>query len=592
MTNSRLGVALVSATLLTSTLAFAQNNNEETSKTNFITLFSAGVDTLLASPVDSGLRNALGMIDFSSMPMPGMQDKRAQRYSQAIYDMLTDEMSLSIDVDVDELKAAMSGQGMTKQVYSLQLDVYGKNADQNKFYSDQVGSLIANTNMFGTPVNSTKDPSLSFVKSNEPDAPEIYYGSTMLGGKPAFVMALNDMTKEPVSLSGYGAFRMDMGVLQPFMEMAMSQAERSLQTPQTSMAMSMLKQAGIMNDPPTVISFAMGQAKDRTYMAGSYTNCGELLDRFISSSGLTIDDMKLIPQNTTYAAISKINLPKYMNFYLDMMSQMAGQSSNPNAPKPMEMLNNMLGFNVQTQFVDYFGETFGMYQAPDTGGQSILAMVAFLELSNSEGMKKSMSQLIESVNKNLSAGPPVQLIEYQVKGNDMTTLSFPGMPIPLELSMGIGSNHLFLGFSPQSVLAAMEQASGDKMSLLNKSILDNPKFTSMGGDRYAGAIQAQFLDTEAYLSSGYSLTNLGFAAISNLSRRPGVADSGVAMVMPTYNELAKDVRASVSLTRRQGNDLVYEAELDRSLLVNATAMVGCLKQLMDFVPVAALLAAN
>ena len=155
--------------------------------------------------------------------------------------------------------------------------------------------------------------------------------------------------------------------------------------------------------------------------------------------------------------------------------------------------------------------------------------------------------------------------------------------------MGIGGNHIVLGTSPQSVVAAMEQASGEKMAMVNSSILDNTKFMDMGGKRCMGAMQVQFYDTEAYLESGYSLTNLAFAAISNMSRTPGLPSSGVGMVMPTYEELAKNVRSCVSIASMQGDDFHYEAVLDRSVLVNATAIMGGLKQFIDILPLAAVI---
>jgi hypothetical protein len=242
----------------------------------------------------------------------------------------------------------------------------------------------------------------------------------------------------------------------------------------------------------------------------------------------------------------------------------------------------LLGVNIETQFADYLGQTLGIYQSPETGGQSLMAMVVFVELSNSDGMKQTIDKFLAAFKKNKPGGMRgIELLQWNYQGNDLITLSFSGMPIPLELSMGMGEKHLFMGASPQSVIAAMQQASGNKVSLLNKSILDNTGFMSMGGDRYAGAMQVQFFDTAAFIDNGYSLTNMMFAAISNVSRRPGASNRSANLVMPTYAKLVDNLRGSVSLTRRQGNSIYYEAEMDRSFLANTTALVGSFKQFID-----------
>ena len=585
---SRLCLTLATVSFLASSLALGKNQAKEEAKTNFITLYSGGINMLLASPVDAGLRNALNMIDFSQMQMPGMGNSQDP---QAIYEMLMSKMSLSINIDNEMFRAAMSGEQIQSPPYSAQLNVYGKNADQNKYFAERVGGMLAQTGQWAAPTPSANHPGMMFLKQRDPDSPNTNFGETMIGDKSAFVLAMNSMSQTPVSLDGYGlpdgikpalAFRMDMGALKPIMQGYKDALSNAAANPQTSMAMGLLNQMGLMSDTPPVISFAMGQAQDRTYVAGSYMNCGEMLEQFGTTSGLAMEDMKLIPQTATYANISKMNLANYVKFYINMMNDLAGQSSGQDSPKPVEMLNNLLGVNIETQFADYLGQTLGIYQSPETGGQSLMAMVVFVELSNSDGMKKTIDKFIAAFKKNKPSGMrAIELLQWNYQGNDLITLSFSGMPIPLELSMGMGDNHIFMGASPQSVIAAMQQASGNKVSLLNKSILDNTAFMSMGGDRYAGAMQVQFFDTAAFIDNGYSLTNMMFAAISNVSRRPGASNRSANLVMPTYDKLVENLRGSVSITRRQGNSIYYEAEMDRSFLANTTALVGSLKQFID-----------
>jgi hypothetical protein len=162
----------------------------------------------------------------------------------------------------------------------------------------------------------------------------------------------------------------------------------------------------------------------------------------------------------------------------------------------------------------------------------------------------------------------VEMRDWTSGDQKLTTLTFPGLPIPLEPTFAIHDGWIFKGLTPQAVLGAIDQAKG------KTSLLDNAAMTEMASGPLEDLMSFGWLDAPALLSDGYGWTAALGAMLSNGVRSPRDSSRGAGLIVPPFNRLAAGAKPTVLLGRMVGADLVATGQTDRSVLVNATAMFG------------------
>src|SRR4029077_20108879 len=115
--------------------------------------------------------------------------------------------------------------------------------------------------------------------------------------------------------------------------------------------------------------------------------------------------------------------------------------------------------------VAHLGETIGMYSSDTTGGGGLMSMVAFVEVKNADGLNQTMARIRGMLNQigQQQAKGYVRIGERDLGGQKVMTLTFPGIPIPLEVCWGVADGYLYAAASPNAFLAAVQQGkSGGK----------------------------------------------------------------------------------------------------------------------------------
>jgi prepilin-type processing-associated H-X9-DG protein len=194
---------------------------------------------------------------------------------------------------------------------------------------------------------------------------------------------------------------------------------------------------------------------------------------------------------------------------------------------------------------------------------------------------RRLSEKINTLTRQHAKGY-IQLRSTPRQGLSLTTLTFPGLPIPLEISWTVSEGYLVAGATPHAVMAAVEHARG-----AGPSLLDNASFREMGGDLWEGASYLTFTDIPRLARSGYGLAQLACSAIANGVRSPANPQRDPGLILPRFNELIEGASASVSMYRLDGNDLVGTFQSDRSFLVNLCGGLGVVGQSASSVGMAA-----
>lgn len=528
-------------------------------------IYSGGLERMMVDDKDQGLVKALRMINDRVSELPAELDNPMIPVPaiQLVYDLLSNQVLLRAGMIEDADPQA--GPPFYAQINFMR-DAEGAQALANRLA--QMMQMVPMPSM-------PSDEAEGFSEIDLEGVP-LYYGPWLEDGPPAVIVALNRLDTKmpnkpelglPEGVRPAMALKFDAAAVGPLAEMLLMGAG-----PQAEMIREQLEMYGLMGPDAGTITAAMGHSDDRMHgimRFGKYVQAATRQGTLVTEP-LTLAHMKMIPADATIAEAGKAKFSAFLDMFTQQMGQMDPMGDEID---PIEMLAEETGFHLKKDLFEHLGETWGFYMSDSTGGGGLFSSVMFIELSNPDGLNASLDKLSETINA-LGAEHAkgyVQLRDTTVAGHALKMLTFPGLPIPLEISCGASGNYFFAGLTPHAIVAAMEQAKGNK-----PSILDNPRFMEMGGENWQGSMQFAFMDTPRMVRSGYGFTSLICAAISNAVRSPSDASRDAGLILPSFNDLLKGAKASTSFYRIDGNDMIVTTQADRSFLVNLAGGLGML----------------
>jgi hypothetical protein len=92
--------------------------------------------------------------------------------------------------------------------------------------------------------------------------------------------------------------------------------------------------------------------------------------------------------------------------------------------------------HLQRDLLDYPGETWVTYMSEGSGGEGLMSTVAFVEARGAEALAAALQRFearIDQAGREDLRGY-VRLRRFRDGGASVTTLAFPGLPVPLEPS--------------------------------------------------------------------------------------------------------------------------------------------------------------
>lgn len=539
----------------------------EASGSDAIVLYSAGMDGILDDSKDAGLHAALLLMEQHGLSLPPDVSARDAIGINTVVNMLLSESELRLRVDPSLAKQGQPPVAMTMSSGGNA----GWSVDAIQTRMDLILKETGEPKSEADPDN----PSLMRFKPTGGNAPYIWYGVE----SDQFMVGINGVPEtNKVDWSGCGlptgvdpllGMIVDFNQMQPLMGMA---------TMMVPNAADMLESFGLVGPDALKFEFGIGRGSDRMHLGGRITNYGRHFGDDLVAGGIRAADLAVLPQDTVSAKITRFHFSSFLNNMLEMAGSMAlptGAGPDKESTSPLEqaraMSKMMLGIDPKTELIDYLGDTMTYYRSQSTGGGGLMSTVLLVELSNADGMATTLGTLSSRINAMASPMTEgyVQFSNWSdpVCG-EVISLVFPGVPVPIELSMVVKGDWLVTTLTPQAMIAACKQFSS-KLSLA-----DNPRFASSIGSKALGAVQVSFDDGPAQLSEGYGMMAGLMAAVSNYTRPRSDAKSGVVMTLPTYNELIKNARPCAMTVRSVGDDLVYTGTCDSSINVLMTSSLA------------------
>lgn len=425
-------------------------------------------------------------------------------------------------------------------------------------------------------------PGLEGMKLIDMGGRDLAFGSMDVDQRPMVVALFNRERPAGVSLGATGlpagvesvfAFRFNSEPLQPMFEMLAEQGG-----PQAAMIQSQLEMYGLTGENPMRLSGAVGHGGG--YMHG-VLRYGNYLARpmnraMISDKRLTEIDIAMIPADALWAQVSRFDLAAFPAMLESMIEQMAAAQGGgvPEEADIMAMIEEQIGINPERDFFAHLGTRLGMYMADSTGGGGLNSLVAFVEVTNMDAMRDTFNTLGEMLNAmgNDMARGYVRMDRAALPGGgEAMILRFPGLPVPFELSLLLERGHLWMGMSPTSLVAALAHARNP-----GRGLLENARFRDLSASVPQNAVAFTFMDSPRLAGRGYGIASMGLAALSNAARSPRDPERGAGLMMPGYQELLQNAKASLTVTRIENNDMVVVSKSDPSMTVNLCAVVGAI----------------
>lgn len=336
---------------------------------------------------------------------------------------------------------------------------------------------------------------------------------------------------------------------------------------------SRLAEMGLIGEDAMRISFQSGTtphaSMSRTVMhdAAAYADAYSL-----PTEPLSRDELNAIPADVFSVTIGRARF--------DSIEQTLDEMAEYGLPieDALDEFEEQTGVHPVNDILHSLGGTFAFYNADATGGGSLLSSVVMMTIDDQETFSGAMHRLSRLANRVITeeADLPAGYVRFETwtdaSGADLITLRFPGVPVPLELSMAFTETWCIAAPTPQAAVAAARQAMGRG----DDGLMSNPRFASAYREHGDGATSVMFVDTPRTLRSGYPVLTLLSSGLANLVRSPhdpGSREPG--MILPLYNDLVNDDTVPTSkFTRWEGDDLVTTSMADRSVWVQAGGAAG------------------
>ncbi len=527
-----------------------------------LVLHSAGLAALMPDERDASLRRAFALLPDRLMELEGeLPDAPAlpEPLVRALVAGLASPMTLSVDVP----DPAEGGPPIR-----LQLAIQPEDPAVARRLGEVMGGLLRDQGIELQPIEGTD------LAGTPAPFGELRMGVTRLDGRPTFVLAANRPGDAMPRVSGHGlpagvapalAVRFDTRRLAPLFEQAL--AAQGAPAEQRALLASM----GLSPDRGYVGTLAYGVDDRRSHLVAVLEDYAALAEELGADPDRAIpaSELRAIPRDVVAVESNLYDLAALG----DMLETLAASTGAP--ADVWEQAERELGFHPRTDLLDHLGDTITVYRSDLTGGGGLMSTVALVGLDDPERIAATHAELVRRFNAEAprETNGYVSIRTRPLRGRELFTLSFNGLPIPLQPSWGIAGRHLVVAASPTAVLAAMDQIDGD-----GPSILDREDLARLAGGSLEDLATLRYVDLPRMAARGYGTASLVATALANLVRSPGAGDDGrdVGLPMPSFAAFTEGVAPLLGTARWDGDDLVSHVRGDRSMLV---ALAGTVESL-------------
>lgn len=339
--------------------------------------------------------------------------------------------------------------------------------------------------------------------------------------------------------------------------------------------------------------YALGFDRGRAVSVTRYNGLNAMQQglEMMGRSGETITDavLQTVPRDARMLQVSMINL------HDTIVNALAESGMGPEGAREYlqsigQEIEDEIGFDPINNFLIYLGDAWVGFTADSTGGGGVMSMTLINQGVDRSALGPAMERMAAIANA--MAGQAMGYVRVRAWSEEEVTevagsqdakawsLTFPGLPAPIEFSVGLVGDALIVGLSPQAIAVTAEQVVDGR-----NSILGSPAFQrAVEAVSWENAVQLRFVDTQANIDRGYAAVLMGGTALGNFVRSPLDAERGPGTIVPPLRQLRRAVFPAISVTRVEGDDVVTIGYADASWLANVAGYMGSLGGLQTMIP--------
>lgn len=513
-------------------------------------LYSAGLDAVLADPLDAGLRKAVRLLTAKALQASGAaEDREDAPFSSWLAELITRPLSLRVRAPQEGVPlrvrfVAELGDPTEAREWTRTLDAWLMGMGF-RFRTEDTSGLT----MTRTPIGT------------------LFFGVDRAHPTPNLTIAVGDRRAQPLELRDTG---LPDGV-KPVLFLHVD--GRTLAAPLTT-AFGMLGQGeellriarlvGWIGENSGAHSYAVGYSGED---AIAVSRSSEFLPAarkgaFYTDRRIARDDFRMIPADATLARLFGMNP--------DAVFTMLNTAEPGFGALAREEVRRLTGVDLHDHLFQHLGDIGGYYWSESTGGGGLLSGVALFEVENEERVDAALMRLAQVAERWAvdAVDGRFQSRTWSHAGTPCFSLAFPGLPVPVEISYALHDGWLVAAASPGTLRAALEQTRRET------TLLDHPGMPANVIEHLGQMTGVHFFDAGTFARQGFGTASLVANGLANAARLPADPTAGPGELLPMYTEVKKRAGIWTSIERIQGKDLVATARFDRAWVVSATSLLG------------------
>lgn len=525
----------------------------------------------LVDEKDAELRRALSMIPARLAELPGEfpdMSTEVEPLIQLALRTLAQPARFAVTYNPDNAAGGFFGYGMTLSVQARD------RAHASELHGMLNAAIMQKADEDGMPVpadsarfSGMKEFTLPFglVSYGPREAKDGWRYELVVGAVDSPDAGFDKLPSVPAGLEPVMRASLNMPALTPGINMARTLAGKKL-PPEAAEGIAALEQGGLIGAEAISVDYVAGFTGTESVGVARVRGAGKYRDAWhMSRDTVNARDLAMVPADATMFSIAKGDL--------SMLVELIDTLAERGVPVHdfLAEFKSHTGVDLKADILNAVGGTWGAYLSDATGGGSLGSAVVFASLKDRNAFAGAHRKLVAAARSQLAQQERGMYVRPRIWNDgeiEVTSLQFPGVPVPLEVTYAVAGDWLVVGLTPQAVIAASRQAIGKG----DKGVSANSVFATAAPEgRDLNSLT--FVDTARGVRAGYPIISMAGSAFANLARSPS-GDRDIGVVVPLYHDLAKGVKPMVQYSYWDGEDLVTETHADRSALVNAAGAVG------------------
>lgn len=337
------------------------------------------------------------------------------------------------------------------------------------------------------------------------------------------------------------------------------------------LAARILEELGLAGDDAMTFSLASGHGASEAITTTLVEGFAKTLLGRAQTSRLSKQDFALLPDDTQWCWMG--------NFSAKPLFELARMIEPEQVDGALKMAALQVGFDLERDLLGRIGPLVGAFTSTGTGGAAAGpgGLVLFARCDEPKRVLASIEKLLGVVGQMGAQmqGAQVEPRKWKHADTVCTSLTFPGAAMPFEPTYAVRGDVLYIAGNRGGMMAAIDQAVNPATS-----IVDHPRLDQLPDGALGGLVSFGFSDAPKALEQGYGALGMLQAALSNGLQSAGASPRvqgmmpSVGDLFPSYTELARGARPSVTLGYLRGDDLFIANTHDRSYAARMAAAAG------------------